>query len=110
MGRGGETKRGEEVEMRKEKEHQQTCRLKVESSNDLLQCQQHRILDMGHFQLIKTAGMDRVKLKQWSSMSDLYFNGEKTVHVYELTSEMMAGSILNCPDRRSGRASIPCCW
>ena len=41
-------------------------------------------------------------------MSDLYFNGEKIVS--ELTSEMMAGSILNCPDRRSGRASSPCCW
>ena len=31
---------------------------------DLLQCQQYRILDTGYVQLIRTAGMDRVKLKQ----------------------------------------------
>ena len=66
MGKGGKKKREKEereVEMRKERERQQTLRIQSSELKDLLQCQQYRILDMGYVQLIRTAGMDRVKTK-----------------------------------------------
>ena len=67
-GERGKEKQGEIGEGSRNEERERTLTDLADSQSselkDLLQCQQYRILDMGYVQLIRTAGMDRVKLKQ----------------------------------------------